>query len=359
LHSPIQNLLSRSNKSKPTECAAVAGLLNQKPGLRKERKQKMLPAARQLMMEKSDKIFVAGHRGLVGSALVRRLERDGFHNLTRRDPSELDLTNESAVEEFFAKERPAVVILAAAKVGGIKANNDHPVEFLLKNLRIQNNVIRAAYENEVRKLLFLGSSCIYPKFAPQPIPEAALLSGPLEPTNEAYAIAKIAGIKLCQAYAREYGANFISVMPTNLYGPNDDFDLETSHVLGALLRKAHEAKTRKDRKLIVWGSGKPRREFLHVDDLASACVLLLEKYDSPEIINIGCGQDVSIRELAELICDVVGFDGELAWDATKPDGTPRKLLDVTKVQALGWKPTIPLRDGIAKAYEWFLANCVT
>ncbi len=307
------------------------------------------------MMDKSEKIFVAGHRGMVGSALVRRLKSEGFSNLLVRDRSKLDLKNE--VTEFFAQEKPVLVILAAAKVGGIKANNDFPVEFLLENLRIQNNVIHAAYENGARKLLFLGSSCIYPKFAPQPIPETALLSGPLEPTNEAYAIAKIAGIKLCQAYAREYGANFISVMPTNLYGPNDNFDLETSHVLAALLRKAHEAKMRKDRKLIVWGSGKPRREFLHVDDLASACLLLLEKYDSSEIINVGCGEDISIRELAELICKVVGFDGDLAWDATKPDGTPRKLLDVSKLRALGWKPSIPLRDGIARTYEWFLANC--
>ena len=308
------------------------------------------------MMDKSEKIFVAGHRGMVGNALIRRLESEGFTNLPKRDLSQLDLLDESAVAKFFAEEKPAVVILAAAKVGGIKANNDFPVEFLLENLRIQNNVIHAAYENGARKLLFLGSSCIYPKFAPQPIPETALLSGPLEPTNEAYAIAKIAGIKLCQAYAREYGANFISVMPTNLYGPNDNFDLETSHVLAALLRKAHEAKTRKDRKLTVWGSGKPRREFLHVDDLASACLLLLEKYDSSEIINVGCGDDTSIRELAELICEVVGFDGDLIWDASKPDGTPRKLLDVTKLGALGWKPSIPLRDGIARTYEWFLAN---
>jgi GDP-L-fucose synthase len=307
-------------------------------------------------MDKSDKIFVAGHRGMVGSALIRRLEAGGFVNLVVRDRSELDLQSESAVAKFFAEQKPAVVILAAAKVGGIKANSDYPVEFLLENLRIQNNVICAAYENAVRKLLFVGSSCIYPKFAPQPILETALLSGPLETTNEAYAIAKIAGVKLCQAYAREYRANFISVMPTNLYGPNDNFDLETSHVLGALLRKAHEAKTRKDSKLSVWGSGKPRREFLHVDDLASACVLLLEKYDSAEIINVGCGEDISIRELAELICDVVGFDGELTWDATKPDGTPRKLLDVTKLRALGWKPSIPLRDGIAQTYQWFLAN---
>ncbi|HEY5992151.1 MAG TPA: GDP-L-fucose synthase [Candidatus Udaeobacter sp.] len=309
-------------------------------------------------MDKADKIFVAGHRGMVGSALVRRLEAEAFSNVVTRERSQLDLTDESAVAKFFAEKRPDVVIVAAAKVGGIKANNDYPVEFLVENLRIQNNVIRAAHENGVRKLLFLGSSCIYPKFAPQPIPETALLSGPLEQTNGAYAIAKIAGVKLCQAYCREYGANFISAMPTNLYGPNDNFDLETSHVLAALLRKAHEAKTRNDRNLVVWGTGKPRREFLHVDDLTSACLLLLEKYDSPEIINVGYGEDISIRELAELICDVVGFEGELAWDTTKPDGTPRKLLDVSKIRALGWKPAIPLRDGIVRTYDWFRANCV-
>ncbi len=293
---------------------------------------------------------------MVGSALVRRLEAEGFTNVLKRDRSQLDLTDESAVAKFFADEPPNVVVVAAAKVGGIKANNEYPVEFLLENLRIQNNIIRSAFEAGVRKLLFLGSSCIYPKFAPQPIPETALLTGPLEPTNEAYAIAKIAGIKLCQAYAREYGATFISVMPTNLYGPNDSFDLETSHVLPALLRKAHDAKTRNENKLIVWGTGKPRREFLHVDDLASACLLLLEKYDSPEIVNIGCGEDITVRELAELICDVVGFNGELVWDATKPDGTPRKLLDITKIRALSWQPTIPLRQGIAQTYDWFLAN---
>ena len=307
-------------------------------------------------LSKSDKIFVAGHRGMVGSALVRRLEAEGFTNVLKRDRSQLDLTDESAVAKFFADEPPDVVVVAAAKVGGIKANNEYPVEFLLENLRIQNNIIRSAFEAGVRKLLFLGSSCIYPKFAPQPIPETALLTGPLEPTNEAYAIAKIAGIKLCQAYAREYGATFISVMPTNLYGPNDSFDLETSHVLPALLRKAHDAKTRNQNELIVWGTGKPRREFLHVDDLASACLLLLEKYDSPEIVNIGCGEDITVRELSELICDVVGFNGELVWDATKPDGTPRKLLDITKIRALSWQPTIPLRQGIAQTYEWFLAN---
>ena len=307
-------------------------------------------------MNKGEKIFVAGSTGLVGSALIRHLEQEGFHDLPRRDRLQLDLADEHAVQNFFAQEKPAIVIFAAAKVGGIKANNDFPVEFLLDNLRIQNNVIHAAHEAGVRKLLFLGSSCIYPKFAPQPIPETALLSGPLEPTNEAYAIAKIAGIKLCQAFSREYGANFISAMPTNLYGSNDNFDLETSHVLAALLRKAHEAKTRKARELIVWGSGKPRREFLHVNDLASACLFLLEEYDSPEIINVGCGEDISIRKLAELICDVVGFDGELAWDTTKPDGTPRKLLDITKLHNLGWQPTIPLREGIAQTYDWFLKN---
>ena len=309
-------------------------------------------------MDKSDKIFVSGHHGMVGSAVMRRLQADGFKNLLIRDRSELDLMDESAVAKFFLKEKPTIVICAAAKVGGIQANNDYPVQFLLDNLRIQNNVIRSAYDSEVRKLLFLGSSCIYPKFAPQPIPETALLSGPLEPTNEAYAIAKIAGIKLCQAYCREYGANFISAMPTNLYGPNDNFDLETSHVLAALIRKAHEARIRNDQRLIVWGTGKPRREFLHVDDLASACLLLLEKYDSPDIVNVGYGEDISIRELAELICEVLGFDGELAWDSSKPDGTPRKLLDLSKLRALGWKPAISLRDGIARTYQWFRANCL-
>ena len=309
-------------------------------------------------MDKSDKIFVSGHHGMVGSAVMRRLQADGFKNLLIRDRSELDLMDESAVAKFFLKEKPTIVICAAAKVGGIQANNDYPVQFLLDNLRIQNNVIRSASDSGVRKLLFLGSSCIYPKFAPQPIPETALLSGPLEPTNEAYAIAKIAGIKLCQAYCREYGANFISAMPTNLYGPNDNFDLETSHVLAALIRKAHEARIRNDQRLIVWGTGKPRREFLHVDDLASACLLLLEKYDSPDIVNVGYGEDISIRELAELICEVLGFDGELAWDTSKPDGTPRKLLDVSKLRALGWKPAISLRDGIARTYQWFRANCL-
>ncbi|HLW34156.1 MAG TPA: GDP-L-fucose synthase [Chthoniobacterales bacterium] len=307
-------------------------------------------------MNKSERIFVAGHKGMVGSAITRALESAGFSNLLKRSRAELDLSDFRAVREFFEKEKPDIVVFAAAKVGGIKANNDFPVEFLTNNLRIQTNVISAAHENGARKLLFLGSSCIYPKHAPQPIPETALLTGPLEPTNEAYAIAKIAGLKLCQAYNREYNANFISAMPSNLYGPNENFDLETSHVLAALLRKAHEAKTNRARELVVWGTGTPRREFLHVDDCASACLFLLEKYDSPEIINVGCGQDVTIRELAELICDVVQFDGELTWDKTKPDGTPRKLLDVSRLRALGWTPSISLRDGITRTYDWFLKN---
>ena len=310
-------------------------------------------------MQKSEKIFVAGHRGMVGSALTRRLEASGFTKLIKRDRSELDLSDSAAVAKFFRKEKPEIVIFAAAKVGGIKANTEQPVEFLLENLSVQNNVIAAAHENGARKLLFLGSSCIYPKLAPQPIPESALLSGPLEPTNEAYAIAKIAGVKLCQAFSREYGANFVSAMPTNLYGPNDNFDLETSHVLAALLRRTYEAKKRGARELVVWGTGTPRREFLHVDDCASACLFLLEKYDSPEIINVGCGEDISIRELAQLICDVVGFGGELSWDKTKPDGVPRKLLDISKLRALDWTPTIPLRDGIAQTYDWFLKNVAT
>src|SRR5881398_4163965 len=325
-------------------------------GLRGRQKKKMLNTHSR--MKQNDKIHVAGHSGLVGGALVRLLKARGFNNLITRSRAEVDSRDERAVRNFFAEERPDLAVLAAAKVGGIKANIDAPVEFLIENLQIQNNVIHAAHEGGARKLLFLGSSCIYPKFAPQPILESALLSGPLEPTNEAYAIAKIAGIKLCQAFSREYGANFISAMPTNLYGPNDNFDLETSHVLAALLRKAFEAKKSSARELVVWGTGTPRREFLHVDDLASACLFLLEKYDSPEIINVGCGEDISIRELAELICDVVGFDGELAWDTTKPDGTPRKLLDVTRLHDLGWKPAVPLRAGIVRTYGWFRAKCV-
>ncbi len=304
-------------------------------------------------MDKHDTIFLAGHRGLVGSAILRRLQSEGFTRILTRTRAELDLAETAAVDAFFAQERPAYVIAAAARVGGIKANSDQPVEFLLVNLQIQNNLIHAAHAEGARKLLFLGSSCIYPKLAPQPIPESALLGGPLEPTNEAYAIAKIAGIKLCQAYAREYGDNFISAMPTNLYGPNDNFDLASSHVLPALLRKAHEAKESGAPEMVVWGSGAPRREFLHVDDLAEATLFLLQQYDSPEIINVGTGEDISIRDLAELICEIVGYEGALTWDASKPDGTPRKLLDTAKINSLGWKSRISLRAGIARTYDWF------
>ena len=305
-------------------------------------------------MQNSDPIFVAGHRGLAGGAILRELQRAGYTNLLTQTRAEVDLRERDAVRSFFASARPAVVVLAAAKVGGIKANNDFPVEFLLENLRIQNNVIEAAHDHDVRKLLFLGSSCIYPKFAEQPIAESSLMGGALEPTNEPYAIAKIAGIKLCQAYAREYRRNFISAMPTNLYGPGDNFDLENSHVLPALLRKIHEAKTGGAPGVSVWGTGTPRREFMHVSDLASACRFLIEHYDSPEVINVGCGEDVTIRELAELICDVVGFTGRLDFDASKPDGTPRKLLDISRLRGLGWNPRVSLRDGIRETYDWYL-----
>jgi GDP-L-fucose synthase len=307
-------------------------------------------------MEKEAKVFVAGHRGMVGSAVLRRLQRAGFENILTRTRQELDLMDRAAVRGFFEAERPDYVVDAAARVGGIAANFEKPVEFLIENLTIQNNVIQGAADFGVTKLLFLGSSCIYPKLAPQPLTEDALMTGPLEPTNEAYAIAKIAGIKLCQAYAREYGKNFISGMPTNLYGPNDNFDLQTSHVLPALIRKVHEAKRNGAKEVTVWGSGTPRREFLHVDDLADACFFLLENYNSPEIVNIGCGEDVSIRELAETVCEVIGFEGSLAFDTSKPDGTPRKLMDVGRLLALGWKPRIGLKDGIRDAYDWFLKN---
>jgi GDP-L-fucose synthase len=305
-------------------------------------------------MDKNQSIYVAGHRGMVGNAVVRRLQRAGFNEILTRSRSELDLLDRTAVRAFFEKQRPAIVVDAAAKVGGIAANNEQPVEFLLQNVTIQNNVIEAAADFGTRKLLFLGSSCIYPKFAPQPIPESALLTGSLEPTNEAYALAKIAGIKLCQAYAREYEKIFISAMPTNLYGPHDNFDLHSSHVLPALIRKVHEAMVRGENTVVVWGTGTPRREFLHVDDLADACLFLLDRYDSPEIVNVGCGEDVTIRELVETVCQVLGFQGDLVFDASKPDGTPRKLLDMKKLFGLGWRPTIALRDGIRSAYEWFL-----
>ncbi len=304
-------------------------------------------------VKKTDSIFVAGHRGLAGSAIVRELHGQGYSNVLTRTRAELDLADRAAVRGFFDETRPAVVVVAAAKVGGIKANNDFPVEFLLENLKVQNNVIEAAADFGAAKLLFLGSSCIYPKFAEQPIREDSLLTGALEQTNEAYALAKIAGIKLCQAYARQYERNFISAMPTNLYGPGDNFDLNNSHVLPALLRKVHEAKQRGDASVPVWGTGTPRREFLHVDDLASACRFLLENYDSPEIVNVGCGEDVTIRELVELVREVVGYKGELAFDPTKPDGTPRKLLDVSRLKNLGWAPRIALRAGIAETYQWY------
>jgi GDP-L-fucose synthase len=307
-------------------------------------------------MTPDSKIFVAGHRGMVGSAIVRALQNQGHTNLLLRTRQQLDLLDRTAVRAFFETERPEFVIDAAARVGGIIANSEKPVEFLLENLTIQNNIIQAAADFGCAKLLFLGSSCIYPKLAPQPIPESALLTGPLEPTNDAYAIAKITGIKLCQAYARQYGKNFLSGMPTNLYGPHDNFDLHTSHVLPALIRKVHEAKKTARCEVTVWGTGTPRREFLHADDLAEACVFLLKTYDSPELINIGFGDDVTIRELAETVCEVVGFEGQLVFDTTKPDGTPRKLMDSSRLFNLGWKPRIPLRAGIADAYAWFLAN---
>ncbi len=313
----------------------------------------------QTPVTKSETTFIAGHRGLAGGAITRELQAQGYSRLVTRTRSELDLLDREAVRRFFEETRPVIVVVAAARVGGIKANNDYPVEFLLENLRVQNNVIEAAHDFAVRKLLFLGSSCIYPKFAPQPIPESSLLTGPLEPTNEPYALAKIAGIRLCQSYAREYGRNFISAMPTNLYGPGDNFDLAKSHVLPALLRKVHEAKVAGATEVLVWGTGAPRREFLHVEDLASACRFLIEHYDSPEIINVGFGDDVTIRELAETICEVVGFKGALVFDATKPDGTPRKLLDTSRLRALGWSPQISLRTGIQRTYEWFVREVAT
>jgi GDP-L-fucose synthase len=303
-------------------------------------------------------IFVAGHRGLVGSAVLRSLQRQGFGNLTVRSHQDLDLTEQSAVRQFFDTTRPQAVIMAAARVGGILANNSHPAGFLRDNLLIQDNVIDAAYRSGVEKFVFLGSSCIYPKMAPQPIKEDYLLTGPLEPTNEWYAIAKIAGIKMCQAYRREYGFNAIALMPTNLYGPGDNFDLQSSHVLPALIRKTHEAKARGYKSVDIWGTGTPRREFLHVDDLADAIVYLLRNYDGEPIVNIGWGEDVTIRELAEMVMSAIGYKGALAFDPTKPDGTPRKLLDVSRLHGLGWRPRISLEEGIAATYTWFKDHAV-
>ncbi|PIA46051.1 hypothetical protein AQUCO_01600372v1 [Aquilegia coerulea] len=306
--------------------------------------------------EKSAKIFIAGHKGLVGSAIVRKLHQNGFKNLVLRSHSELDLTRQSDVESFFSKEKPQFVILAAAKVGGIHANNTYPAEFISINLQIQTNVIHSSYINGVKKILFLGSSCIYPKLAPQPILENALLTGPLEPTNEWYAIAKIAGIKMCQAYRLQYNWDAISGMPTNLYGPNDNFHPENSHVLPALMRRFHKAKIENAKKVVVWGSGSPLREFLHVDDLADAVIFMMEKYSGLEHVNVGSGIEVTIKELAELVKEVVGFEGDLVWDSTKPDGTPRKLMDSSKLAALGWVPKISLRDGLVDTYKWYLEN---
>jgi GDP-L-fucose synthase len=302
-------------------------------------------------MNKDSLIYIAGHRGMVGSAIVRRLQQEGYENLLLRTSSELDLRNQESVDKFFKDYKPDYVFLAAAKVGGIVANNTYRAQFLYDNLMIQNNIIHSAYRHSVTKLFFLGSSCIYPKFAEQPIKEESLLTGLLEPTNEPYAIAKIAGIKMCDAYRAEYGCNFISAMPTNLYGPNDNYDLKNSHVLPALLRKMIVAKRENAPKVEVWGSGNPKREFMHVDDLADACLFLMLHHNEPGWTNVGVGSDVTIRELAELIKEITGYQGELSFDASKPDGTPRKLMDSTKINQLGWKSSISLREGIERVYQ--------
>lgn len=310
-------------------------------------------------MERSSRIFVAGHRGLVGSAILRYLQAQGYSNLVVASRQDVDLTSREAVENFFAQTRPEYVFLAAARVGGILANASYPADFIRDNLAIQLNIVDSAWRHGAKKLEFLGSSCIYPKFAPQPMKEEYLLTGPLEATNEWYAVAKIAGIKLCQAYRLQHGFDAISLMPTNLYGPGDNFDLQKSHVLPALIRKFHEAKQEGSRSVSVWGSGSPMREFLHVDDLAAACVFLMQEYSDPEIINVGTGVDVTIRELARLIGETVGFAGEVSFDASKPDGTPQKLLDVSKLHALGWKHSISLPQGVRSTYEWYLENVET
>ncbi len=307
-------------------------------------------------LHRHSKIYVAGHRGLVGGAIMRCLEREGFSNLLTRRSQDLDLRDQSAVSRFFAAEKPEIVILCAAKVGGILANSTYPARFIYDNLMIAANVIEAAHQNGARKLLNLGSSCIYPKMAPQPLQEEALLTGPLEATNRAYAVAKIASIELCDSYRIQYGADFVSAMPTNLYGPFDNFDLNASHVLPALMRKMHDAKLENSPSATIWGSGTPKREFLHCDDMADACLFLLENYSHPGPINVGSGVDLSIRELALLIRDIVGFKGELVFDSSKPDGTPRKLMDVSRLEKAGWKSKIELREGITSTYEWFLQN---
>ena len=307
-----------------------------------------------MKLERNARIYVAGHRGLVGSAIWRELQRQAFANVIGRTHAELDLLDANAVQSFYAKEKPEVVFVAAAKVGGILANNNHPAQFLYENLQIQNNLIHGAWKTGVKKLLFLGSSCIYPKHAPQPLKEEYLLTGPLEPTNEWYAIAKIAGIKMCQAYRKQYGCDFISAMPTNLYGPNDNYDLQNSHVLPAFIRRFHEAKERGAKEVVCWGTGAPLREFLYADDLARACVFLMENYSEEQFINVGSGTDLPIRELAEAVKRVVGFTGEIVWDKSKPDGTPRKLMDSSRLLALGWKPQVSLEQGIALAYDDFL-----
>ena len=308
------------------------------------------------MIDRSAPVFVAGHRGLVGSAIVRILQQEGFTNLVMATSKELDLREQAAVREFFAAERPDYVFLAAARVGGILANNSYPADFIYQNLMIEANVIESARLSGVHKLLCLGSTCIYPKLAPQPLKEEYLLTGPLEPTNEWYAVAKIAGIKLCQAYQRQYGSKFISAMPTNLYGPEDNFDLESSHVMPALIRKFHEARVANAPTVTVWGSGRPLREFLHVDDCASACLFLMQNYEGEDIVNIGVGEDITIARLAEIVGAVVGYEGEIVYDSSKPDGTPRKLVDVTRINGLGWCASIGLEEGVRSTYQWYLKN---
>ena len=322
----------------------------------REKIQEIIKEIAKMQIDKNDKIYVAGHRGLVGSAIVRSLKRQGYNNIIGRTHKELDLKDQAQVREFFEKERPDVVVLAAAKVGGINANNQAPADFAYENMQIQCNVIKDCHDFKVKKLLFLGSSCIYPKMAPQPIPENALLTGLLEPTNEGYAIAKISGLLMCRYFKRQYGDNFISCMPTNLYGPYDNYELQGSHVLPAMIRKFHEAKLNGAPSVELWGTGTPLREFLYVDDMADACVFLLENYDGEEHVNIGTGKEITIKELAELVKQTVGFEGEIIWNKDMPDGTPRKLCDVSKLNSLGFKAKVDLPEGIKLAYEWFKEN---